>query len=181
MATGSQRWTTGQLIVRVTPSSAWTRRATSLASSSMSRACARAMTSSGPARLAVSETPGKPRSAAATMGASFGLDQDVRGDHVTLTQPSGTIQPLVRSGVIPRASGGGRPGWTRVLTTLPRQFRRARCRRAGPGARRPRCDRRGSLPAGHASRIPSRPRPGRRSHRPRGQAAARRTVRRGAP
>ncbi len=27
--------------------------------------------------------------------AGFGLDQDGRGDHVTLTQPSGTIQPLV--------------------------------------------------------------------------------------
>ena len=35
----------------------------------MSRACARAMTSQGPARLAVSETPGKSRSAAATMAA----------------------------------------------------------------------------------------------------------------
>ena len=44
-AIGPYRCTTVQLIVRVTPSRAWTREATSLPSSSMSRASARAMTS----------------------------------------------------------------------------------------------------------------------------------------
>jgi hypothetical protein len=52
------------------------------------------MMSQRPATLAASETPGASWRAAITMAArpgSLGLDQNVRGDHVTPTQPASTI------------------------------------------------------------------------------------------
>src|SRR6266487_149986 len=54
--------------------------------------------------------------------ADFGLDQNVRGDHVTTTRPSRTIQPPLRSWVIPgsQAEAAGM-AWTRVWPP-PRQF-----------------------------------------------------------
>jgi hypothetical protein len=64
-----------------------------LPSSSRFGACTRAMTSYGPVRLAVSDTPGTHRSAAATARrAHLGLDQNVRRDHLAPAEPSRTIQ-----------------------------------------------------------------------------------------
>lgn len=63
------RWTTGHVSVRATPPRACTRDTINLASSSMFRASARAMTSYGPVTVTASETLGRSRRAADTTAA----------------------------------------------------------------------------------------------------------------
>ncbi len=141
---------TGQVIVRLTPPQAWTREATSLPSSPMSRACARAMQA-------------QERRSHAGRLAGFGLDQNVRSDHVTPTRDYSTAitvtgHPRARAGAASRA-------WTRVWTRG-REFPEpdAGVPGAGLGARRPRRGCPGSLPGLQASRIPPWPRGSGGSH-----------------
>lgn len=58
---------TGQVVVRSTPATAWIRLTTSRPSWFMLRACARTMTSYGPATLSAVETPGTSRRTATTL------------------------------------------------------------------------------------------------------------------